>query len=587
MSKGEWLAIMCPNLKGGHEGLYWGEQYFSAGAFYFGAILVALFFAFLIAGKDRSKWPMLALTFLVVVLSWREMTGFMRVFIDYVPLFQKFRDTKMMLVLVQIMVGIGAGLALKEMAELGRKRGSGSAAEQLEIKKRSNLWKYSLGGILVAWSLFYAVPHVFFDFFPSIRPEQKMFAGYMQQTGLTLDEIRNEFLALRLELFRKDVLRTIGLLVLTAVGALALLYNWIRKEVVFVVLLIATTGDLWQVDSRYCNEEDKVGKEMRHWMKRKRSAFPFNVSPQLASIKARELPQTVSFRENRDRLLQAYKDGMGGAHVSKQQEELMMEVAEFGAMRFETNFRVLNYQLPYTDAETSYFVQSIGGYHGAKLQRIQDYIEVVLGPERSAFVDSAGAGKVAGGIERMIGHRMLNMKYIMLDQLDVAIEVQNPSGPAWFVDSVEWANSPNDEIIKTKNIRSFQHAVVHEEFREGLGEVESPGESFVQRHSYSPEAISYDVNSEHGGLVVFSEMWYPMGWKIEINEEPAELLRANYLLRAVRVPPGEHQLVMKFEPVLQSGEKLANAGGYFMVLFILFGVFQGLRETRRRKLEEA
>ncbi len=592
MSIGEWLAIMCPNLYGGETSVYWGDQYFSAGAFYFGAIVIALFLAYFVAGRDRLKWPMLALTLLAIVLSWRQMTPIMDLFIDHVPLYKKFRDTKMMLVMIQLVAGIGAVLAIKEMAELGKLKKSGQ--QPADWTKRRNLWLGSLGGLFLLFVVFYVSPKLFFDFQPDIRDETLMQQRYAQafvQQGAAadmrqaMDIVQNRYwpeniMPERIEVFKADVARTLGFLVLTLAAALVLIMGWARLEFVAIALVAVTTWDLWSVDRRYNNEE-RVNGQYVHWMKQERAKVPFSPTPQLMSILQREEPSTPAYEKDQRRLEASAAWSFGGT-VPREYKDLVNVTSRFAAMRFHTNFRVLKWELPYTDAETPYFVQAIGGYHGAKLQRYQDFMEVVLMGEREALADSFAVGKMEGGLTQMIGHRMLNTKYVIFDQLDQALEVPSPSGPAYFVDQVEMVSSNNEEILRTRDLADFSKAIVHEEFKQQLSGLSgSPGESSVELLKYTPERLTYKATSERGGLLVFSEIWYPRGWKIKIDGEEADLVRANYLFRSVVLTPGEHELEMYFEPSGGKGEMLGNAGALFMGLFLLFGLAMAVREARR------
>lgn len=594
MSTGEWLAIMCPNLYGGETSVYWGDQYFSAGAFYFGAIVIALFLAYFIAGRDRLKWPMLTLTLLAIVLSWRQMTPIMDFFIDYVPLYKKFRDTKMMLVMVQLIAGVGAVLAVKELAELGMQ--AKSEKRPSDWTKRRNLWLGSLGGLLLLFVVFYVSPKLFFDFQPDIRDETPIKSQYaqafLQQGGTNSMEqamafVENQYwpeniMPERVNVFKADVARTIGFLVLTLAAALALIMGWVRVEFVAVLLVAATTWDLWSVDRRYNNEE-RVNGQYRHWMKQERAKVPFVPSQPLLSILQREEPQSKAYLQHQKRLENSIAYSFGGT-IPREYKELANVTSRFAAMRFHTHFRVLKWDLPYTDAETPYFVQSIGGYHGAKLQRYQDFMEVVLMDERIALSDSAAKGKILGGMEQMVGHRMLNMKYIIFDQMESALEVPDPAGPAYFVDNVVLAESNNDEILKTRELPDFSTAIIHKEFADKVAGIpDTPGQNEVLLLDYTPEQLTYRVSSENGGLVVFSEVWYPKGWYVTIDGQESELIRSNYLFRSLVVPAGEHEVVMTFSPSGGKGETLANVGAFLMSAFLLGGLWLAMVEHRKKK----
>ena len=164
MARGEWLSMMIPNIKGGADPLYWGEQRFSGGAFYFGAIAFALMLAFFFVGRDPLRFPLIIMTILAIILSWREASILSDSFINHVPLFNKFRDTKMMLVIVQVAVAAGGALALKEIWE---------DASNGKWKP----WVFSLLGISAGLLILYISPTTFFDFTSSIRPDQALIWG--------------------------------------------------------------------------------------------------------------------------------------------------------------------------------------------------------------------------------------------------------------------------------------------------------------------------------------------------------------------------------------------------------------------------
>jgi uncharacterized membrane protein YfhO len=142
---------------------------------------------------------------------------------------------------------------------------------------------------------------------------------------------------------------------------------------------------------------------------------------------------------------------------------------------------------------------------------------------------------------------------------------------------VEIAHSNNDEMIKTRALRDFSKAVVHEEFADAVQGVGSPGRNRVELKVYRPERLAYEVNSEKGGLLVFSEIFYPKGWHLEIDGEEQDLLRANYLLRSAVIPAGNHEVEMYFAPTGGKGELLANVGAIFMILFLVGGLYMAWR----------
>ncbi|MCH7414271.1 YfhO family protein [Belliella sp. R4-6] len=206
-------------------------------------------------------------------------------------------------------------------------------------------------------------------------------------------------------------------------------------------------------------------------------------------------------------------------------------------------FRVLNLGNPFNDARTSYFFNSVGGYHGAKMRRYQELIENVISPEMSSFIQKAQAGDF--DFESLNALNMLNTKYIMAGQAENAV-FENPlaNGPAWFPESIIGTNSNDEEIKLVAEINTLQESTVNTiEF----GEVQAGAGNVILDHQ-SPNELKYEINAEVGGLVVFSEIYYPVGWKATINGQDAEIIRTNYLLRGIVVPAGKSTVEMKFEP---------------------------------------
>jgi hypothetical protein len=394
----------------------------------------------------------------------------------------------------------------------------------------------------------------------------------------------DKVLPLRLELFREDMLRTVFLVCVAMLGALALLYRWGPPAAALVVLMGATTVDVWQVSRRYNNEEGQNG-QRAHWIKADERQFPHVPSPQqliiIDSTYAAAASPELAQRE--EKLLAEYKKRLPNGRASKRIEPVMQLAARTGALRFSDPFRVLNWDNPYSDASFSYHFQSVGGYHGAKLRRYQDFADVVLARDRAVFVERARAGDITGGMQAMVGHRMLNMRYMVLSQLDTPLKAPDPAGPAWFAQGVQRAASDADELGKTAALSSLDTAVVHQDFEAVLGGAGNPGEASIEQTSYLPERITYSTQSEREGLVVFSEVWYPEGWHLTLDGEEIPLVRVNYLLRGAVVPAGSHALEMFFAPDHSATERWASLGAFGMGFLLLLALGMGVRSVFREE----
>ena len=253
------------------------------------------------------------------------------------------------------------------------------------------------------------------------------------------------------------------------------------------------------------------------------------------------------------------------------------------------DYRVLNMATnTFNENETSYYHKSIGGYHAAKLRRYQEMIEQYISPEMQ---QTMGAVAEAGGdMTKVNGDsiypvlNMLNTKYFILPlQGGQTVPVQNPYtyGNAWFVDKLQYVQNANEELLGMGKIDLRHEAVADAKFKTQLGDaVMQDTASVVKITSYEPNELKYDVNSGKGGVIVFSEIYYP-GWTATVDGEPVELGRVNYILRALNVKPGKHEVVLSFFPKsLDTTESIAYTAYIVLILAILGGVFM---EYRRRK----
>ena len=256
----------------------------------------------------------------------------------------------------------------------------------------------------------------------------------------------------------------------------------------------------------------------------------------------------------------------------------------------KTDFRVLNLSEgnPFneTSNRTAYFFQSIGGYNAAKLHRYQDLIDRCLNDELQGFL---GAVNMAGGdMQRVPGDslapvlNMLNAKWIIFGpQAGQALQNPYANGNAWFVTDVKYVDTPDAEIAALKRLDTKHAAVADKRFRTALDG--SPlGTGSVRLTQRKPNEVRYEVTSDKGGLIVFSEIYYP-GWKATVDGQPVEIGRVNYLLRALKVSAGKHLVVMEYRPTSISVTE-AIAFSAIAVIFVLL-LLIALRLRRNRQAE--
>jgi len=256
------------------------------------------------------------------------------------------------------------------------------------------------------------------------------------------------------------------------------------------------------------------------------------------------------------------------------------------------DYRVLNMASnTFNENETSYYHKSIGGYHAAKLRRYAELIDEYISPEmkdiNSAIVDAGGDMTQVKGDSICPVLNMLNTKYFILPlQSGQTVPLMNPYayGNAWFVDQVHYVSNANEELAGIAEIDLRHEAVADDEFASQLGDaVGQDGQSLATLTDYKPNCLTYSLNSDKGGVVVFSEIYYP-GWTATIDGKPAELGRVDYVLRALQVPAGEHEVVLTFKPSsIKKTETVAYVSYFVLILAVALGVFM---EWKRRKTEK-
>ncbi len=544
MAPGEWWSILVPDIKGGNSPLYWGEQSFSGGAFYFGAILMALFMVSLMIRRDVLRWPMLVVALMAIVLSWRDASWLTDFFLDHVPGFAKFRDTKMMLMLIQCMIPIGVGLLLKDVAEG-------------QVKWGRKL--FIAAGVPVVLLLGFAVlPTAFFDFESHVRPDRAV-----EQLGAA------RALEQRLEVYSADVWRSFGLVLVAMLGLLAavrLKANGARPLAVhgvFGVLALLTLVDMVSVDRRYQPKD-------RGWVRNVEFTHPYvpaNADNAILSDRLRRDPAVqVAVDAEVARVKEAYPGRIG------KREERVLEAAKFSGLQTVDHYRVLNFRGAFSDATASYLHRSVGGYHGAKLRRYQDLIERVLQPEQQQFAALANSAGMEAALSAMPVHHMLNAQYIIYDPAQQPISNGQALGNAWFATGWSMADGADAEMEALESLTNPREAVVPEVHSDALAGVVVGAADGGQAElvSFTPDFQQYRVSTPAKGLLVFSEIHYPKGWQLTIDGEPAELLRVNYAFRAAVVPAGDHTVEMAFVlPSVDSARTMASAGSGLLLLLIV------------------
>lgn len=515
---GETWSLVIPNVKGGKMGYigqnekamevvspnyrqtvaqqmsYWGEQLSSGGTFYFGASIFLLFLLGMFFIKDKIKWAFFAVSILAVFLSWKY-SGLTDWFIDNFPLYNKFRDTKMMLILAQLSFPLLGFLFLNKLIK----------GEQIDRKR----FLYISGGLAGLFFLFYIMPTLWFDFFSrnEINQFNKLLGNYKGNPNAIsqIKDLKAEIVNARVEIFKQDVLRSLFFVIATAIIVYLFITKKIKRNTFIIILGLLILIDFWFVGRRYLNDDN--------FQSKREAKVPF--------------PMTQA-----DKFILQDKD---------------------------PNFRVFNLTVdPFSDASTSYYHKSIGGYHGAKLKRYQELIGFHISKNNIEVLN------------------MLNTKYyIIFDNNRQPVPQYNPDalGNVWFVEDYRIVSNADEEILALKDFNPEMEAIIdvrYENFVAGKSFTKDTLSS-IKLESYKPNHLTYSAKSYEEELAVFSEIYYPEGWNAFIDGKPANHFRVNYILRAMVIPEGEHTIEFKFEPKsYYIGNKVSLTSSILLILFIVF-----------------
>ena len=504
-------------------GQYWGEQPGTSGPVYVGAFVMMLFILGLFIVKGPVKWALLAATILSILLSWgKNFMGFTDFFLDYVPMYAKFRTVASILVIAEFTIPLLAMLALKEVM-------SGEVKKE-KLKVPLIVSFVLTGGVAMLFSL---MPSFFFDSFISsseMHALQTLPPEHIQPLIANLTEMREA-------VFTADCLRSFYIILVGTGLLLAFLYGKLKKEYTIGIILVLCLVDLWTVNKRYLNDDMFVPKSER------------------------EAPQEKS-----------------------QTDELILRDTSL-------DYRVLNLASnTFNENETSYYHKSIGGYHAAKLRRYQEMIEAYINPEMqrlfSAVSEAGGDMTKVNGDSICPVLNMLNTKYFIFPlQGGQTVPIQNPYvyGNGWFVDQITYVDNANKEIETVGQIDLRHQAVADAKFKEQLGEAAvQDTASIVKITSYEPNRLTYDVNSGKGGVLVFSEIYYP-GWTATVDGKAVELGRVNYILRAIHIAPGQHQVELAFFPKsVDMTETIAYIAFALLLLILIYVVVSLFRKKEMK-----
>lgn len=503
---------------------YWGDQPGTSGPAYQGAIVCFLaLLGFFFAWKKYRYW-ILGATVLTIFLAWGS--NFMALsdfFIDFVPFYNKFRAPSSILVVVELLFPLIAIIGLYRFFK----------DNELTEEYKQKILLYVGGGTL--------------GFVLILMLFGKSLLGFHTENEKTylppflLDYLIEE----RFKLFRIDAIKAF-IYVAIATGVLFMvLKQKLNQNIALVIIGVVSLFDLWTVNKRYLNDDNYVDKifaenpfqtESSDLMAEKVQGNP-NLEPILANVNVNKTLETI-----------AEKD--------------------------KTHYRIFNNILgTFSETNTSYFKSSIGGYHAVKLRRYDDVIN-----EYFQIMDSVKVPNILN---------LLNAKYLVLGGPEQPQAIPNPkaNGNAWFVSDLKFVESPNQEIKSIGIIDSKKTAVIassDKKYFDGKA-VQPDATAYINLTKYQPNELEFKSQSKTPQLAVFSEIYYPHGWKFFIDEKEVPYIKADYLLRAVHVPAGNHDIRMVFEPeVIEKGKWISLLCFALFILLSGFGIFSLYRKRDKK-----
>ena len=547
---GETWTLLIPNAKGGASepminnkvvqekgdpqyeqlyaqiGQYWGEQPGTSGPVYVGAFVLFLFILGIFIVKGPMKWALLAATVLSILLSWgKNFMGFTDFFIDYIPMYAKFRTVASILVIAEFTIPLLAIMALKKIVD-----------EPDYLKNHIKFFWISLACTAGIALVFWLMPGVFFDFISSAENE-----ALSQIPADQLAPLKANLTSLRETIFRDDCIRSIVVILIGVVLMLLFKAKKLQAKPFVGCVIALCLIDMWSVDKRYLNDGMFQPKD--------------DVDQPIA--------KTVA------------------------DDQIMKDKG--------LDYRVLNMTTnTFNENNTSYYHKSIGGYHAAKLRRYQELIDHYIAPEMQNMNKVLAPGNLSQRSDNMIqvtdkanampALNMLNMKYLIVGQQGqepVPVENKSAMGNAWFVNKVDFVDNANEEIDKIGKIDLHHEAVADKKFQSALGNsATNDSTAKATLTDYAPNNLKYDVSSKNGGVVVFSEIYYPE-WTATVDGQPAEVGRVNYVLRAINVKPGNHKVVLDFHPKsITTTETVSYIASALLILAIILLI---VGEVRNRK----
>ena len=465
---------------------YFGGAEGTSGPVYVGAIICALFLLGCIIVRGPIKWVLITLTILSILLALgRNFMWFTNLFIDYIPMYSKFRTVESILVIAQFTMPLLALLAVKQLFE------------------EKEPWKKYKVAIFASFGV-----TLFICFLGIISPS--IFGSFVGDAETSIkDQYPEVFIAaeqVRAAMVSSDALRSFMFVAATFIAICLFGAKNISPKITTIIITLLVLGDLYTVGKRYLNHDSFHNK-----------------------------PLGVEFEQFAKTPID---------------EQILADTT--------SHYRVMNIPM-FNHAAPSYHHKTIGGYHAAKLTRYQDLINRQLSTvQQYGYMPELRSDSINIPDDQQALAKELRQKYSILDMLNAKYIIGNKGelvknehalGNAWWVDNVIYANNADGEMNALDTINTATTAVADVKFKDIIGTAtpKSAGDT-ISLTTYAPNRLTYHAKSQKGGVAVFSEIYFPWGWNVTIDDKPVEMARVNYVLRALNVPAGDHKIEMYFDP---------------------------------------
>lgn len=532
---------------------YFNDSEGTNGPVYAGALVCALFLIGCFVVKGPVKWALVVMTVLSVVLAWgANFPSLTDLFIYHFPMYNKFRAVESILVVAEFTMPLLAVLALAKLL---------SEPDSLARYGRTVGW--CLGACCLVALVAAVAPSAFGEAITSTdraqaaeisRQVTEMATQYgyqpaevqqiAYQYSLSNPENVEAIESLRYGMVKDDGIRSLIFLVIGGCVLLMAMGGRIKSGWAVAAVGVLVLVDLYGVDKRYVSHSSFVA-------------------------------------------------------VDSDAPTFAPDAIDAAILQDTTSYRVLD--IPgFWQADRSYFHHTVGGYHAAKLNRYEDLIQRILNPavrigyhpelRSDSVVASYPADQREMAMRLRAAYRaldMLNARYVITgDAASPVVVNTNALGNAWFVDSVKYVDGADAEMSALASLDPSREAVADRRFADTLGAGASslaPGDT-VTLVSYAPDRLVYHTECTAAATAVFSEVWFPWGWKATVDGNPAPLARVNYILRAMRVPAGSHEIVMTFDPEsIHTTSAVAYASVSLIYILVLLALFCAVLPGKRKE----